>query len=119
MHGEDSTCKLFRWKDTNWLAFADFLNNVGRLGMQTVNLTADSLLGAFTRNINKAVKLFVRIKQVTRKPNCWARGGGCVYHNYIKRELARKRCLWRKHRESPHNGVIYSAYREAESRADF
>ena len=28
IHVEDSTYKLFRWKDVNWPALADFLNNV-------------------------------------------------------------------------------------------
>ena len=43
MHTEDSTHKLFRWKDTNWPAFADFLNNVDWFDTLTFNLTADSL----------------------------------------------------------------------------
>ena len=33
-----------------------------------------------------------------------------------KRELVHKCCLWQNYRKSPHNGVIYSAYREAEFR---
>ena len=82
--------------------------------MLTINLTADSLSCAFTRTINEAVELFVPFKLVTHKSNYRPRG--CVYLNYIKRELARKRCLWRNHRDSLQNDVIYSAYREAESR---
>ena len=114
MYGEDSTYKLFRWSDTNWPAFADYLNDVDWFDMLTVNLTADSLWCAFTRTINEAVELFVSFKLVTHKSNY--RPSGCVYPNYIKRELARKHCLRRSHLESPHNDVIYSAYRQAESR---
>ena len=66
MHGEDSTYKIFRWKDVNWPAFADFLNNVEWLDMLTANLTADSLWCAFTRTINEA-ELFVPFKLVTHK----------------------------------------------------
>ena len=92
MHGEDSTYKQFRWKDANWPAFADFLNNVDRFDMLTVNLFADSFWCAFTRIINEAVELFVSFKLATHKSNYMP--SGCVYPNYIKRELARKRCLW-------------------------
>ena len=69
MHGEDSIYKLFRWKDANWPAFADFLNNVDWFDMLTVNLTADSLWYAFKRTINEAVELFVPFKLVTHKSN--------------------------------------------------
>ena len=72
---------------------------------------------AFTRIINEAVELFVPFKLVINKSNCRSRG--CVYPNYIKRELARKlvsAVCGESHRESPQKDVIYSAYREAESR---
>ena len=76
MYGEDSTYKLFRWKDANWPAFADFVNNVDWFDMLTVNLTADSLWCAFTcrPTINGAVELSVPFKLVTHQSNYRPRG---------------------------------------------
>ena len=79
----------------------------------TTELTADSLWTAFSDVLQTAVDMFVPFKYVSSSCNVKCQRW---YPAAIKHAVARKRCLWRKHRESPDDVNLMAAYRRADEK---
>ena len=58
--------------------------------------------------LQDAMQMFVPAKIIQRQTSKRYKRR---YPNCIRKALARKRCLWRKHRQDPQNQRVYDAYR--------
>ena len=89
---------------------SDYLSGIDWLSVLSTELTSDSLWAAFGAIMQVAIDTYVPTKNLSTnasaKCNRW-------YPAAVKRAVARKRCLWRKHRENPGDPVIRAAYRKA------
>ena len=65
------------------------------------NMTADSLWRAFCDVIDTAIDLYV--PYAADAPENSSSLHGRKYPRYIKKLIARKRCIWRQHRKYPNN----------------
>ena len=64
----------YLWRDADYTGIANYFNTVNWLNMLTTNLTPDSLWGAFTDTLNRAIQncvpaIPVRNKQSRRTQN--------------------------------------------------
>jgi ribonuclease P/MRP protein subunit RPP40 len=105
--------KRYDWSTANFERIAQHLAAINWYDIITVNLTADSLWDAFSVQVQTAVDQFVcsrncaAVKQRLR--NTW-------YPPGIRRAIARKRCLWRKHKADPGDNNVAATYRSAASK---
>jgi hypothetical protein len=112
-HAAVPNMKHYDWSSANFELIAQYLTAVNWYDLIAVNLTPDSLWSACSSLIQGAVDQFVSsrscvtVKRRVRK--VWYLPG-------IRRAVARKRCLWRKHKANPGDSNIAAAYRSAASK---
>ncbi len=90
---------------------SNYIASVDWLSLLSTNLTAGNLWSAFSNVLQSAIDLFVPVNYVRRDNSVKCRRW---YPAALKRAIARKRCLWRKHRESPDDERLLAAYHSAE-----
>ena len=107
----DEIVKRYDWSSADYDAMSNYIASVDWLSLLSTNLTADNLWSAFSNVLQSAIDLFVPVNYVRRDNSVKCRRW---YPAALKRAIARKRCLWRKHRESPDDERLLAAYHGAE-----
>jgi hypothetical protein len=101
---------VYDWRRADFDSMSNFLYAVDWHGMVSRNLTADALWTAFDGVLQNAVKQFVPVRKPLRpKLNSSKRH----YPKVIRQAIARKRCLWRRHRQNLTDIAAYEIYRAA------
>jgi hypothetical protein len=104
--------KYYDWETADYEGLNHYIESFNWYDLLTVNLTADSLWSAFCDHISAAIDMFVSSTPVLSrsrpgKPKRYYPAG-------IRKAVARKRCLWRLHRNNPDDHKISAAYKGAE-----
>jgi len=98
------------WNNANSEGISKYLAVFNWLDLMTTNLTADSLMSAFSDVLHTAIDMFVQLKPVKNsniKSRCW-------YPAALRHAISKKRCLWSRKRSYPTNKLLSTAYHAAE-----
>jgi hypothetical protein len=109
---DQNMTKKFIWEQADYNAMSAYILNVDWLKILSVNLTTETLWGAFCDVLNKAIDLFVPFKLVS---NQHANNKTRKYPAGVRKALAHQRCLWRLLRISRDNLKIENCYKEAQA----
>ena len=110
---QDSYVKRYDWRKANYGAMADYISSVNWFELLTTHLTADTLWTAFSQVLQSAVDLFVPSRYVSSCDGVRCRRW---YPAALRRAINRKRCLWRRHRQSPNDADALETYRNSEKK---
>lgn len=109
----DLNVKRYDWSNADYDEMSNYIAAINWNDVLAVNLTADSLWAALSDILQSAIDMFVPVKHVSEytrtKNRRW-------YPAALRRAITRKKCLWRKHRESPDDETALSNYRKAEQK---
>ena len=109
----DDIVKRYDWSGADYDAMSNYIAGVDWLSLLSTNLTADNLWSAFSNVLQTAIDLFVPVNYIRRDNSVKCRRW---YPAALRRAIVRKRCLWRKHRESPDDERLLEAYHGAEGK---
>jgi len=109
-YGSETTTgiKRYQWSNADFDGMSDYLSNYDWTNLFSTNLTVNSMWSAFSDVLHCAIDLYVPASNsITPKRRM-------VCPKNCRKALARKRCLWRKHRADPGNSSLLQKYKAAE-----
>ena len=109
----DANIKRYDWLRADYDGMSNYIAGIDWLQVLTTELTADSSWTAFSDVLQTGIDLFVPFKYVSSSSSVKCKRW---YPAAIKHAVARKRCLWRKHRESPDDVNLLAAYRRVDEK---
>jgi len=106
----ESPKRRYLWKQGDYAAMSQYLNDHDWSHMISVCLTPDDLWSAFSDVVHKAIEMFVPSVEV-RNSNA----SRCLknkYPSHIRALCARKRCVWKQMKRNRGNDVLCARYKQ-------
>jgi hypothetical protein len=98
------------WSQADYTSMVNYLNNINWTQLFCDNITVDSIWQAFLNVLLTAIDCYVPSRLCASASSTNKRS----YPKSVRKAIARKRCLWRKHKKEPTNTKITEAYKKAE-----